>query len=280
MGSARSLEERIGDLEEQLGALRLRLEKVEAGKSRPQLQPGTAAAIAAVQPPVSAEAPAAAPLPAATRDGEGGIAGWAGTSALLPRVSTVSFLLVVALALRTLTDSGVIGPRPAPSRDWRTRPRSWSPGWVLYLRRSVLAPVFAVCGAVLLCSIVVETHIRFAALGTAAAFTALGATGLFLTLLGERGRTALPGVVGVLGISLAGIALTVSHQQFAPLLALLLGASLLAIPVSRRLRGDWIGWTLFALSSLRCSSGACASRSRWRRTAPRATLRAQSGSRT
>ena len=61
--------------------------------------------------------------PAAGVDGEGGIASWAGTSALLPRLSTVSFLLVAALALRTLTDSGVVGRRPAPPRGWRTRHR-------------------------------------------------------------------------------------------------------------------------------------------------------------
>jgi hypothetical protein len=245
----RSIEDRIGDLEAQLGALRLRLEKVETGESRPHPQPATAAAITVVQPQLESQVPAAAPPRAATRDGGGGIARWAGTSALLPSVSTVSFLLVAALALRTLTDSGVVGPRAGAFTGLAYAAALMVAGWVLYMRRSALAPVFAVCGGVLLCSIVVETNTRFAALGTAAAFTALGATCLFLTVVGERGRTALPGAVGVLGASLAGIALTVPHQQFAPLLALLLGASLLAIPVSRRLKSDWIGWTLFVLSS-------------------------------
>jgi hypothetical protein len=46
------------------------------------------------------------------------------------------------------------------------------------------------------------------------------------------------------------VALTVPNPQFGPLLALLLAASILGIPVSRRLKGDWVGWTLFALSSL------------------------------
>jgi hypothetical protein len=251
MGSARSLEERIGDLEGQLGALRLRLERVEAGAG--EAQPRVQAAAAAIDVP---QAPAAAPPPVAAQtrtvaeDGEGGIARWAGTSALLPRISTVSFLLVVALALRTLTDSGVVGPQAGASAGVVYAASLMLAGWVLYGRRSVLAPVFAVCGALLLCSIVVETHTHFAALSTAAAFGSLGATCLFMTLLGERSATALPGTIGVLGAAVAGIALTVPHPEFAPLAALLLAASLLGIPVSRRLKGDWVGWTLFALSSV------------------------------
>ena len=102
----------------------------------------------------------------------------------------------------------------------------------------------------LLCSIVVETHTHFASLSTAAAFGALGATCLFMTLLGERSKTALPGVIGVLGTAFAGVALTVPHPEFAPLAALLLAASVLGVLVSRRLKGDWVGWTLFVLSSL------------------------------
>jgi hypothetical protein len=41
---------------------------------------------------------------------------------------------------------------------------------------------------VLLCSIVVETHTRFASLSTATAFGALGATCLFMALLGSAAR--------------------------------------------------------------------------------------------
>ena len=253
MGSARSLEERIGELEGQLGALRLRLERVEAGAGGPQphVQAATAAAaIDVAQALAAAPPPAAAQPPAVAEDGEGGIARWVGTSALLPRISTVSFLLVVALALRTLTDSGVVGPQAGAYAGLVYAASLMLAGWVLYERRSVLAPVFAVCGALLLCSIVVETRTHFAALSTAVAFGALGATCLFMTLLGERSASALPGVVGVLGAAFAGVALTIPNPQFAPLLALLLAASILGIPVSRRLKGDWVGWTVFVLSSL------------------------------
>jgi hypothetical protein len=237
MGSARSLEERIGDLEGQLEAVRLRLERVEAGAVAPRRRPVPAVAAAAAPPP-------------AAGDDEGGIAGWAGASALLPRVSTVSFLLVVALALRTLTDSGVIGAQAGAYAGLAYAAALMLAGWVLSARRSVLAPVFFVCGAVLLCSIVVETHSHFASLGTTAAFVALGATCLFMVALGERTSSALPGVIGTLGAAVAGIAMTVPNPLFLPLALLLLGAGALGVPVSRRLKGDWIGWVLFAVSAL------------------------------
>lgn len=253
MESVRSLEERIGELETQLGVLRLRLERVEAGagESPRHLQAATGVATTGAAPErVTAQPAAAAPPRVAADDGEGGLAGWAGASALLPRISTVSFLLVVALALRTLTDSGVVGPRAGASAGMFYAAALMLAGWVLYERRSVLAPVFAVCGSILLCSIVVETHAHFESLSAIAAFSALGVSGLFMTLLGERTRTTLPGVIGVLGAALAGFALAVPKAEFAPFLALLLAASALGIFVSRRLKGDWVGWILFILSSL------------------------------
>ena len=41
---------------------------------------------------------------------------WAGATSILPRVSTLSFLLVVALALRTLSSTGAPRTRIAPNR--------------------------------------------------------------------------------------------------------------------------------------------------------------------
>jgi len=265
-----SLEERIGELETQLGEVRRRLERVEAGAGAAERQRAARQAVAAEPAPAVKQATAAAAPPLSVpeiAETEGGIAGWAGTSSLLPRVSTVSFLLVAALALRTLTDSGVIDAQAGAFAGVAYAASLMIAGWVLYARRSVLSPVFAVCGAVLLCSIVVETHTHFASLSTGAAFVALGATSLFMTLLGERSKSALPGVIGVLGTALAGIAMTVPNPQFAPLLALLLETGLLGVFVSRRLKGDWVGWVLFALTSMTlfifsvrikvCLSSAC-----------------------
>jgi len=246
--SEQGLDVRIGDLEERIGALQHRLELLEAGAALPQ-RPAAAAAVGRAQRPRAVESPAVQ-TPADAPDGAGGIARWAGTSALLPRISTVSFLLVAALALRTLTDSGVVGPQAGAYAGLTYAASLMLAGWVLSSRHSVLAPVFSVCGAVLLCSIVVETHSHFASLSTPAAFGALGATCLFMTLLGERSSSALPGVIGTLGAAVAGLALTVSNPLFLPLAILLLVAGALGVPVTRRLRSDWLGWTLFFFSAL------------------------------
>jgi hypothetical protein len=194
-----------------------------------------------------AEAAAAAPAAAPAAGAVAG--GWSGSS-LLARVSTVCFLLVIALGLRTIADSGAISPSAGAFAGLGYAAVLMLAGGVFYARRSELAPVFAICGAVLLCSIVVETYAHFGSLPGPAAYFALGGTALLMTVLGERYRTPVPGTIGVLGALLSGIALSVPHPSFAPLAALLLIVSAFGAVVSRRLKGDWVGWTAFVLSAL------------------------------
>lgn len=238
MRDAMSLESRVLELEERVEELRRGLEALGAGR-----RPAVATPVPVASPPtLQPSTPAAVVAPAVG-------AGWSGSS-LLARVSTVCFLLVVALGLRTVADSGAISPGVGAAAGLGYAAVLMLAGWVQYSRRSDLAPVFGVCGAVLLCSIVVETHARFGSLPGAAAYVALGGTALFMTLLGERFRTPLPGAVGVLAVLLSGLALSVPNPAFAPLAALLLATSAAGVPVSRRLKGDWIGWSTFAVSAL------------------------------
>jgi hypothetical protein len=238
MADERSLELRVLELEGRVEELGRRLEALD-GRVPAQTR---AAAPARVEP-----VPTAAVVPA---DGAAEAApGWSGSS-LLAKVSTVCFLLVIALGLRTVADSGAISPSVGALAGLAYAALLMLAGWVQYSRRSDLAPVFAVCGAVLLCSIVVETYAHFGSLPGAAAYLTLGGTALFMTALGERHRTPLPGVVGVLGVLVSGLALSVPHPSFAPLAALFLATSAAGVPVSRRLKGDWVGWASFALSAL------------------------------
>ncbi len=237
MGDAVSLESRILELEGRVEELGRRLESLEGRRVAASLAAEPAKVGAAkVEPAPSAE-PALVP------------AGWSGSS-LLARVSTVCFLLVVALGLRTVADSGAISPAVGAIAGLGYAAVLMLVGWVQYSRRNDLAPVFAVCGAVLTCSIVVETYTHFGSLPGAAAYLALGATAIFMTALGERHGTPLPGAIGVLSVLVSGLALAVPHPSFAPLLALFLATSAAGVPVSRRLKGDWIGWTAFAFSAL------------------------------
>ena len=76
--------------------------------------------------------------------------------------------------------------------------------WYLYRRRSALAPVFAACGAILMSSIVVETHARFQSLPLVPAYWTLMATGAGLAFVSRQFTVFLPVSVGTLGMSLSG----------------------------------------------------------------------------
>lgn len=241
MSDARSLERHVLDLEERVAELDRRLGALEVGSR-------STGAAAASSPVLVSAPPQPAPVQELVPSAAAG-PGWSGSS-LLARLSTVSFLLVVALGLRTVADSGAIGPGTGAAAGLGYAAILMLAGWVQYSRGSDLAPVFAICGAVLLCSIVVETYAHFGSLSGVAAYLALGGTAVFMTVLGERFRTPLPGVLGVLGALLSGLALTVPRPSFAPLAALLLATSVAAVPVSRRLKGDWVGWSAFTISAL------------------------------
>jgi len=225
------LEERVAALERQLAGLRRRLEAIEGGARAP-------AAVAAA--PAREEAPAAEAVPQARFSG----------SSLLARVSTVSFLLVVALRLRTVADSGMIGPGAGAAAGLVYASSLLAVGWVQYARRSQLAPVFAICGALLLDTVVVETHSHFGSLGALPAHAIIGVAVLVMTALGERFRTPVPGTIGVLGGLVSALALNVPYTSFLHLSVLMLALGAMGAFVSRRLRGDWVGWVAFALAAV------------------------------
>ena len=85
----------------------------------------------------------------------------AGTGALLPRVATVCFIMVVALILRTITDSEIIDKQLGSMLGMGYATALILVGGWFYLKKSSLAPVFPACGLLLLFSIVIETHARF-----------------------------------------------------------------------------------------------------------------------
>jgi hypothetical protein len=58
----------------------------------------------------------------------------------------------------------------------------------------------------------------------------------------------VPGAIG--GSRCPSARAQVPHPSFAPLAALFLATSVAAVPPSRRLKGDWVGWSAFTLSAL------------------------------
>ena len=89
---------------------------------------------------------------------------WASRASLFPRLATLCFLMVVALILRTITDNGIVNPLLGMGLGMGYAAALMVAGWYQYRRSSSLAPVFVACGAILMSSIVVETHARFGSL--------------------------------------------------------------------------------------------------------------------
>ncbi|WP_198300348.1 DUF2339 domain-containing protein [Desulfuromonas soudanensis] len=200
--------------------------------------------------------PAAAPPPphrlpsAEEEDTSEEILSWVGEKALLPRIATLCFLLVVALALRTVTDGGLLDSQVGAVLGMVYACALMGAGDYSYRRGSPLAPVFTVCGTLLLCSVVVETHAHFDALPTAPAYLILGLAGGGAAAIGFLHRIALPVFVGTLGMTLSALAIDYPHPNFASLSLILLGANLLGTFATRLERCSWLRWIILVLTLL------------------------------
>lgn len=230
-----SLEARVDKLSAQLQALTLKVERM---------------AIQLGQQPVEEAQPQ--PLPAQTwtepLDASEELLSWAGKKSLLPRIATVCFLMVVALILRTLTDSGLIDKQIGSVVGMGYAALLIAFGWYKYGNASPLAPVFPLCGAALMATIVLETHARFASLPTMPAYGILMATGVATAVMGYLYRVAIPVIVGTLGLCLAGAAIDYP-QPFFPLLGiLLLSANFLGTLATRIHRCSWLRWILLGVT--------------------------------
>ncbi len=139
---------------------------------------------------------------------------WAGKSSLLPRISTLCFLLVVALGLRTLTDNNIIETLLGSALGMGYAALLILTGWFGYARGNPLAPVFAACGAALMAIIVVETHTRFQSLPLVPAYLTLMATGVGTALISYRYNVLAPISFGTLGMCLAGAAMGLPRSSF------------------------------------------------------------------
>jgi hypothetical protein len=173
---------------------------------------------------------------------------WAGTSSLLPRVSTLCFVLVVALALRTVTDSGILEKHIGSVVGMIYAAAIMVIGWLRYRKGSSIAPVFSFAGAILMFTIIIETHSRFGSLPTVPAYLLLLGTGLAMAYTGRAAGSLAPMVVGILGMSAAGVAVNFPVPSL-PLLALLLfAANVVAFLAAPEFKRDWLRWVLFGLT--------------------------------
>ncbi len=168
---------------------------------------------------------------------------WASRNALLPRVAALCFLLVIALILRTVTDSGIINKLIGSGLGMGYAATLIIAGWFLYERKSPLAPVCAACGALLMSSVVVETHSHFKALPLVPAYLTLVVTGIAMALISRKYGAFTPISVGTLGMCLAGAAIDYPHPYFPYLSLVLFAATILANIAAQMKHCGWLRWT-------------------------------------
>ncbi|MBM4059928.1 MAG: hypothetical protein FJ265_02380 [Planctomycetes bacterium] len=231
---SRSVEERLGDLSESVAALTRRVEELSL---RLDAMTGMAPALGAAPADAGAGGPAAEPVPSVEK--------WVGQSSLLSRIAMVSFVLVVALVLRTLTDSQIVGVGVGVVLGLAYSALLVAIGCWLLARGLRGQRVLPVCGAVLLCSIALEAHRKFQIVSADKVHWILLADLLAVGALGLRFRMDSIVAVAVLAPVVSALTVGFPNLQF-PLVALLfLAANGMALLARRVVRLEWLAWGTF-----------------------------------
>ena len=229
-----NLENRVRELEGQVETLQGRLSDVEKQLSR--VAKGKQAKVKkATEKPTS-------------KIGSDEVLNWIDTAYFLPRIATTSFILVLAIALRTLTDSGTIDEQFGAGLGMGYGFILLIIGWAGYGRQSIQAPVFTLWGTIVMCSIVVETHRVFEAIPTEPAYMSLVLLGMATAAISRQHNVALPIFAGTLGMSFGGFAIDYPNPVFPYLVVLLVTANLLTVFATSLMRASWIRWLLLVLT--------------------------------
>lgn len=168
----------------------------------------------------------------------------------LSRLATTCFVLVVALILRTVTDNGMVEKHLGSllGSGYALALIGW--GWRLYERQSRLAPVFPVCGVLLLLSIVFEAHAHFASLSNSAVYAILLAASGLAVGLGLRCRASVLLYLGSLGPTLLAVGLELPEVDVLWVAVFMFTATLAGYLADRRRMSPALSWIALAITAL------------------------------
>lgn len=138
-----------------------------------------------------------------------------GQEVLLPRIAAVSFMLVIALILRTVTDNGMVAHVTGSLIGFTYAAGLIGCGCFLYLKKSRLAPVFPACGILLLFAIVYETHSYFPSLSIQNVYAILLVIEILIVLMAVKCRAGVLLYLAVFGSTVLAIALDYSNTDYA-----------------------------------------------------------------
>lgn len=226
----------LGVAVEELALLRRRVDEL-AGRVT-ALEAGQVAAVEAT--------PLGAP-PELLGSGES-FSDWLSGGAVLQKMAAISFILVFALLLRTVTDYGYVSLGVGTLLGLGYVSVLVGIGFWLYQPRRTLAPIFAGCGFLLLFAIVVESLNRFAILSTTAAMLILLAALVVGSFMGMRFAASRLLAVTVIGVAIAGLAGNFPKVVFPAVGGLLLAANLVAAVGARRGISRGLQWWVTLLT--------------------------------
>lgn len=171
---------------------------------------------------------------------------WANSASLLPRVAAICFILVFALILRTLTDNNIINKEAGSFIGMAYSVFLFIAGWKMLAKEKSMGTVFQTCGALLLFSIILETHARFESISTFTAYLILFVSILAISGAGFQFRRSGLLCLGMLGTSAVAISIDFPNPHFPTLILLLWVATIIAhISSNKAIRCNWSRWVLF-----------------------------------
>ena len=247
----RTVDERVEWLAEELLLLKERIDVLH-GRIAAIEQGGIVLRPAVQTAEGEAEGPMVAPAAPVggreARDGES----WTvvGRDVLLPRAAAVSFMLVVALTLRTVTDNGLIGLMAGSMAGMGYALTLIVAGCVLFIRNSRLAPVFPVCGVLLMDAILLETRSNFGSLSPMTAHLLLLAVNVAVIEIALRFSARRLLFLTVFASTLVGVAMDFPAPDFVMLGVLLLVNTIAAQRASARGMSATLPWYVLGLAVL------------------------------
>ena len=225
-----SLEQRVEQLEQQVAELQQSVQHLYSSHKLPSKS----------RQPLSKRQPATG--------GSEEILSWVDKSLILPRLASTSFIVVVALALRTSVENGLFDRELGSFLGMLYAIGLIVYGWFAYRRQNMQAPVFTLWGTIVICSVVVEAHRVFASVPAELAYLILAATGAVTTIMSRTNQVALPVFCGTLGMSFGAFAIDYPSPHFPYLTLVIILANVFGAYATSLLRASWLRWVLLVLT--------------------------------
>ena len=231
-----ALKDTIHQLTSEVRSLAQRVEKLERAVQEPQ----------GVQTPPVKEAPAQTVMESEK------MSPWSvgGVAALMSRGAVISLVLLLALVLRTLTDSGTLDIRVGTMLGIGYATFLEGVGWLMYRRKNAFAPIFSISGALLLVSVVLETHAGFGSISTLPAYLLLAVAGGGMAIISRQYRVAIPVCVGTMAVLLAAVSLDFPETDYFALSVFLITVNIMAFSAVTRHRTGWLRVVTFFVTTV------------------------------